>query len=249
MTTNKEKLDQVINKVPLIYSKVADAMHDIEAIGKNQKNQQQGFKYRGIDDVYNDLHAIFARHRIFTTTEIVDERSEERTTSKGSLLLYRILKVKYTMYAEDGSSIYGIIVGEGMDSGDKASNKAMAIAHKYFLTQLFIIPTSEAKDPDGESYELKVPKVRASTNSALPLSGSKRNYHDEWKQNANKIRSAAFIEQIDHAVDIDTLKNVWTDVIEAKKNGELNTYAYTQLETAKNEKKMMLTLDTEDVPQ
>ena len=46
-------------------------------------------------------------------------------------------------------------LGEGMDSGDKASNKAMAIAYKYALFQVFCIPTEEMTDPDGESYETK----------------------------------------------------------------------------------------------
>ena len=40
-----------------------------------------------------------------------------------------------------------------MDSGDKATNKAMAIAFKYACFQVFCIPTEEMKDPDGETPE------------------------------------------------------------------------------------------------
>ena len=40
-----------------------------------------------------------------------------------------------------------------MDSGDKATNKAMAIAMKYALFQVFCIPTEEMKDPDAETPE------------------------------------------------------------------------------------------------
>ena len=39
-----------------------------------------------------------------------------------------------------------------MDSGDKATNKAMAIAFKYACFQVFCIPTEEMKDPDAESH-------------------------------------------------------------------------------------------------
>jgi hypothetical protein len=40
-----------------------------------------------------------------------------------------------------------------MDMGDKATNKAMAIAYKYLCFQVFCIPTEEMTDPDAESLE------------------------------------------------------------------------------------------------
>jgi hypothetical protein len=63
--------------------------------------------------------------------------------------------MKYTFYAKDGSSISAVVIGEGMDSGDKASNKAMAVALKYALLQVFCIPTEDTKDPDADSHDLK----------------------------------------------------------------------------------------------
>ena len=47
-----------------------------------------------------------------------------------------------------------VVIGEGMDSGDKATNKAMAIAYKYACFQTFCIPTEEMKDPDSECHEV-----------------------------------------------------------------------------------------------
>jgi hypothetical protein len=41
-----------------------------------------------------------------------------------------------------------------MDSGDKASNKAMSVAMKYAMFQMFMIPTEEMVDPDGESHDV-----------------------------------------------------------------------------------------------
>ena len=38
-----------------------------------------------------------------------------------------------------------------MDSGDKASSKAMTAAHKVVLCQTFMIPTADLIDPDSES--------------------------------------------------------------------------------------------------
>ena len=144
----------------LIYELIGKAMAEIGAIGKDSVNQQQGFKYRGIDAVYNTLYPVMAKYGLFITPEILDHKREERTTTKTyngqtktSTLLYSIITVKYTVYAPDGSSVCMTVIGEGMDSGDKATNKAMSIAMKYAMFQLFMIPT-EAVDPDSECHEV-----------------------------------------------------------------------------------------------
>lgn len=140
-----------------IYESITAIMQEIPAIGKEKKNQQQGFKYRGIDDVMNALQPILAKHKVFVVPEVLEQTREERVTGKGSTLLYSLMKIKYTFYAEDGTSIYAVVIGEGMDSGDKASNKAMAIALKYAFFQVFCIPTEEMRDPDAETPEPSEP--------------------------------------------------------------------------------------------
>lgn len=139
-----------------IYKAIGEIQRELDAIGKNKKNQQQGFNFRGIDDVYNALHPLLAKHGVFTVPEVLEDRSEDRQTKNGGQLIYRILRMKYTFYAVDGSSVSAVVIGEGMDSGDKASNKAMSIAHKYAFFQVFSIPTEEvaASDPDNYSHEL-----------------------------------------------------------------------------------------------
>jgi hypothetical protein len=144
-----------------IFEAMAEVMRDVDAIGKNQKNQQQGFKFRGIDDVYNAVHPILAKHGVFTAPTVLTERTEERQTKSGGNLLYRILTIKYTFFASDGSSFESTVVGEGMDSGDKAANKAMAVAHKYALLQTLCIPTEDMIDPDSQVPEPSVPKPKA----------------------------------------------------------------------------------------
>ena len=138
----------------MIHKKMIAIMQDITAIGKDQKNQMQNFNFRGIDTIYNELHSIFTKHNVYTLPKVLDEKSEERKTSKGGNLIYRVLKMQYTFVAEDGSSVECVVVGEGMDSGDKAANKAMSIAHKYCLLQVFMIPTKDLADPDKESHDV-----------------------------------------------------------------------------------------------
>jgi len=134
-----------------IYQSIADIMAEVGAIGKEKRNAQQGFMYRGIDDVMNTLQPLFSKNRVFIVPEILEQIREERQTAKGGTLIYSICKIKYTFYAEDGTNIAAVVVGEGMDSGDKATNKAMAIAMKYACFQVFCIPTEEMKDPDSET--------------------------------------------------------------------------------------------------
>jgi hypothetical protein len=153
----------------LIYKQICAVMADIDAIGKNQVNQQQGFKFRGIDDVYNRLHILFTKHQIFTIPTVLSEEFKEEitkiTTRDGKIIERRairvILKIKYTLQAIDGSFVEGIVIGEALDYGDKAANKAMSIAHKYFLMQTFIIQTEDEKDPDSESFKLADKKAIA----------------------------------------------------------------------------------------
>lgn len=141
-----------------IYESITKIMEEIPAIGKDQTNKIQGFKYRGIDDVMNTLQPLLSKNKVFIVPQILEQTREERTTNKGGNLIYSICKIKYIFYAEDGTYIEAVTVGEGMDSGDKATNKAMAIAMKYALFQVFCIPTEEMKDPDGETPEGTKPK-------------------------------------------------------------------------------------------
>jgi len=137
-----------------IYAAMSAIMAESEPIAKSRKNQTQGYSFRGIDEVYEALQGIMAKHKVFSLPTVVDQIREERTSKSGGLNIYSILRIKYTFYAEDGSSVEAVVVGEGMDSGDKASNKGMSVAHKYALLQAFAIPTREAKDPENDSHDL-----------------------------------------------------------------------------------------------
>ena len=137
-----------------IFPLMVKVMADVVAIGKDSRNQQQGFNYRSIDAVYNALNPLLAKHGIFMAPEVLDKTREERTNKNGTVLAFTCLRMRYTFYAPDGSSVSCVVEGEGMDSGDKSSNKAMAVAHKYALLQTFCIPTEEQKEADAEVHEV-----------------------------------------------------------------------------------------------
>ena len=163
-----------------IYETINAVMNEIGVVGKNSKNTQQGFMFRGIDAVMNALNPAMKKYGLFVVPEILEQNREERTTAKGGLLIYSICRIKYTFYAQDGSSISATVIGEGMDSGDKATNKAMSIAFKYACFQVFCIPTEEMVDPDAEIHE-PAPK---NTPSKSQMNDTEKKYIDEKKQKA-----------------------------------------------------------------
>ncbi len=143
------------NEVGKIYAAIPAIMAEIGAIGKDRRNTQQGYAYRGIEDFYNVIQPLMVKHRVFSVPEILSKEREERTTTKGSVLIYTTMTVKYTFFAEDGSSVTATVSGEGMDSGDKSANKALSVAHKYALAQIFAVPTADMTDPETDSHEVK----------------------------------------------------------------------------------------------
>ena len=170
MSNTVKAAEQAINETmnaPLIFKQIPKAIAEIGAIGKEKRNQQQGFMYRGVDDVYNAVNPVLAKHELFMTSEVLEQNREERETAKGGRLVYTILKMRYTIYASDGTSVSTEVIGEGMDSGDKSSNKAMSIAYKYALFQLLCIPT-ETVDPDSEVHPDVLPKGRQTTPRQTP---------------------------------------------------------------------------------
>ncbi len=139
---------------PMIYLQISKIMNDLNAIGKKEQNKEQNFSFRGIDTVYNELHQWLAKHNVFTVPEVISFDRSQAAAKSGRLMNYTIAKIRFRFYAEDGSFVEAVTLGEAADTGDKSSNKAMAIAHKYALLQVFCIPTEEAKDPDEEAHEI-----------------------------------------------------------------------------------------------
>lgn len=155
--------------VPKIYGAIASIMADTKSISKGRKNDTQGFMFRGIDDVMNELHGIFAGHGVFILPEVIDFTVSEKTSSRGGLLYYTRAKIKFHFVAEDGSEVFTVNVGEAMDSGDKGMNKAMSIALKYSLMQMLLIPTQESKDPDATTPEETRPRTIAEIRQSLDV--------------------------------------------------------------------------------
>ena len=144
----------------LIHEKICEVMNECGSVAKNDTNPQQKYKYRGIDAVMNALNPAMRKAKLFVVPKVQELKREERAGRNGGCLIYSIVSVLYTFYAEDGSSLECIVQGEAMDSGDKSINKAMSAAFKYACFQTFCIPTEEMHDSEADSPEV-APKNRA----------------------------------------------------------------------------------------
>lgn len=142
-----------------VYAAISAVAKDMATTGisKDRKNAQQGFNFRGIDQVYNALAPALVNHGLLILPRITERTVTERTTQKGVVLFYVVVKADFDFVSTEDGSIHTVTTyGEAMDSGDKATNKAMSIAYKYAAFQAFCIPTEEtAIDADAEVHHLK----------------------------------------------------------------------------------------------
>lgn len=140
-----------------IFKLIPLVMADIGSVSKDRRNEQQKYQFRGIEDMYKAAHPAFVKHGVFCVPEVLEHHIDvfERSNEFGKVTYWRhaILKVKHQFYAEDGSHVDVITMGEGLDNSDKAVNKAMSGAMKYALIELFSTPTEDVEDADRTSPE------------------------------------------------------------------------------------------------
>jgi hypothetical protein len=142
------KVYQAINAVQLALSK--------EGISKDRTNQKQGYKFRGIDDVYNALSSLLAENSLCILPRMLSHKVTERQSKAGDALFSVIVEAEFDLVSAVDASKHTIkTFGEAMDSGDKATNKAMSAAYKYACMQAFSIPTEGDNDADSTTHEPK----------------------------------------------------------------------------------------------
>jgi len=178
---------------PKIYKAIQSVMQDVCAtgIGKDSQNKDQGFKFRGIDAAMNALAPLMVKHGIICVPKHGASQRFDRITKSGGTLSFVILSSNFDLVqVDDGSSVTVTTNGEGMDSSDKATNKAMSAAFKYALFQAFVVPTM-AVDIDWDDGGMTEVEAEASRQTWI---------NDE----INRLKCAA--------VDSKTLKSAWQEI-------------------------------------
>jgi hypothetical protein len=153
----------------LIYEKIAKVMGEIEPIAKDRKNTQQGYNFRGIDDLMNALSPIVTKHGIFPTTLAVENVLYNPVTSKsGGAGTHIIRRYTFRFFAEDGSYVDTIADGEAIDYGDKASNKAQSVAYREAMFKMFVIPFQN-EDIEEASHDIAAKPVAPVAKAIVPI--------------------------------------------------------------------------------
>ncbi len=152
-----------------VYKAINKVQADLckSGIGKESENKFDGYKFRGIDAVYNALSPLLAKHGLCILPRMLSRDVQERASQKGGALFYVTVEAEFDFVsAEDGSKHTVRTFGEAMDRGDKATNKAMSAAYKYAAFQTFAIPTEGDNDADGSSHEVEAKKPNSPTQQA-----------------------------------------------------------------------------------
>lgn len=143
-----------------VYQAIAAVQGELakEGISKDNYNDQQKYKFRGIDNVYNALAPLLAKSGLCILPRVLSRTVAERVNKNGTALFYVVVDVEYDfVLASAPDSKHTVkVCGEAMDSGDKATNKAMSAAYKYACLQTFCIPTEGDNDADATTHEVKV---------------------------------------------------------------------------------------------
>jgi ERF superfamily len=140
-----------------VYQAIGKVSADMASTGiaKGRKNEQQGYKFRGIDEVFNALAPSLVKNGLVILPRMVGRSVVERQTKNGGVLFYVVVDAEFDFVAtEDGSKHTIRTFGEAMDSGDKATNKAMSAAYKYAAFQAFCIPTEGDNDADATTHDV-----------------------------------------------------------------------------------------------
>lgn len=140
-----------------IYTLISKVMHDVGAVKKAERNNHQNFNFRGIDSVINAVSPAFRQHGVFAYPVLISHEYDTVTVGQNRTQMgHARVIVKFVFCAPDGSSIETTVPAESMDSGDKATAKAMSVAYRTALLQTLCLPTDDV-DPDAETFVRSTP--------------------------------------------------------------------------------------------
>lgn len=177
-----------------VYKAINAVQSELSTIGivKDKRNSQgAGYNFRGIDDVYNAIAPLLAKHGLCILPRVLARECVERTSKQGGALFYITVEAEFDFVsAEDGTKHTVKTFGEAMDSGDKATNKAMSAAYKYACFQAFSIPTEGNNDSDESETQEKTLPVLTNARFALAVERIK-----DGKYTTDKLRESFALTQ------------------------------------------------------
>jgi len=189
-----------------VYKAIAAVQGELakHGIGKDRENKQQGYSFRGIDDIYNELAPLLSRHQLCILPEVIERIPTERASKNGGVLFHVVVRMRFTFVsAVDASSHIVTIDGEAMDSADKATNKAMSAAYKYACLQTFCIPTEGDNDADASTPSVAA-KSGPDYDALLWACESLDELADVWRSMSETARKAHVLSKDNRKAELQT---------------------------------------------
>jgi hypothetical protein len=166
-TTQPEPLEEIEYTGPIADVEVVPVavawirvMRDVTSIDKKSVAKIQtdkggySFNYRGIDKVLNAVGPALRRHGVF----VVPHRIEPEHNAAGRMRECTVT-VTYRVYGPAGDYFETQGVGEGLDSGERATPKALTTSYRNMLIVALCIPTEDPKlDPDVVNLQREEPR-------------------------------------------------------------------------------------------
>ncbi|MEU0037217.1 ERF family protein [Streptomyces sp. NPDC006333] len=131
---------------PRVFSVINQVMRDVMPVSKDKENQQQRYKFRGVDDAMSAMAGPMRTHGLFILPSIAEHQAERR----GEKMTHVNITMAYYVYGPAGDCLLAEVPGEASDFADKATNKAQSAALKYLLFTLFMIPVDGRSIDDGD---------------------------------------------------------------------------------------------------
>lgn len=140
-----------------VHVALANVMRDVVPVGKDQVNSSQRYRFRGIDDLMSAVAGPMRAHGVFILPEVIEKTSERH----GEKMTTVRITMRYRVYGPSGDCLEATVPGEASDFADKATNKAMSAALKYFLLQVLMIPVDGRSIDDGDRDHPEQPAPKA----------------------------------------------------------------------------------------
>ncbi|MBF6063036.1 ERF family protein [Nocardia terpenica] len=135
-----------------IHEAIIEVKASIGAVGKNQQNNQQRYRFRGVDDVINAVSPALNSFGVIVRPIATELAVAEVPTAGGKRQAWVTGTVTYRFQGPEGDFLDAEVATEAMDLSDKATAKAMSVAYRIVMVQTFNLPTDEP-DPDAAYLE------------------------------------------------------------------------------------------------
>ncbi|MFX6530715.1 ERF family protein [Acinetobacter baumannii] len=188
-----------------IYTSIVNMQEEISVTGLAKtlaaldKDGNELYKTRSIDDVYNLLSPLLCKHKIVVAPNVISLQREVVKT-KYSIQYQSLVTIEYSFTsALDGSVHKATVYGEAFDYGDKSISKASSMAYKTACFQVFNFPVIQ--DPDSivhdkifnEDYEYSRQHVQHTT-TQINNGQQQNNRNNNHRQN-NQQGSQQYISE------------------------------------------------------